>query len=59
MAQNTEQKKDDKGIFDLNHEADGTFKCEVSSFRSWISNEPGAKFPAERGRYVSPRETSY
>jgi glutathionyl-hydroquinone reductase len=23
----------------------------VSSFRNWISTEPGAKFPAEKGRY--------
>lgn len=29
----------------------GEFKRQVSSFRDWISNEPGAKFPAEKGRY--------
>lgn len=29
----------------------GEFKRQVSSFRDWISSEPGAKFPAEKGRY--------
>lgn len=29
----------------------GEFKRQVSSFRDWISNESGAKFPAEKGRY--------
>ena len=29
----------------------GEFKRQVSSFRDWISNEPGAKFPAEKSRY--------
>lgn len=29
----------------------GEFKRQVSSFRDWISNEPGAKYPAEKGRY--------
>lgn len=29
----------------------GEFKRQVSSFRDCISNEPGAKFPAEKGRY--------
>lgn len=29
----------------------GEFKRQVSSFRDWISNEPGTKFPAEKGRY--------
>jgi putative glutathione S-transferase len=31
---------------------DGTFKRQISSFRSWISSEPGAKFPPEKDRYV-------
>lgn len=29
----------------------GEFKRQVSSFRDWISNEPGAKFPVEKSRY--------
>jgi len=29
----------------------GEFKRQVSSFRDWISNEPGAKYPPEKGRY--------
>ncbi|KAI1457557.1 glutathione S-transferase [Annulohypoxylon moriforme] len=29
----------------------GEFKRQASSFRDWISKEPGAKFPAEKGRY--------
>lgn len=29
----------------------GEFKRQVSSFRNFVSREPGAKFPAEKGRY--------
>jgi len=29
----------------------GEFKRQNSSFRDWISSEPGAKFPPEKGRY--------
>ncbi|KAL5594369.1 uncharacterized protein BROUX77_007716 [Berkeleyomyces rouxiae] len=29
----------------------GEFKRQVSTFRSWVSSEPGAEFPAEKGRY--------
>lgn len=29
----------------------GEFKRQASSFRDWISKEPGAKFPVEKGRY--------
>ncbi|KEZ41043.1 hypothetical protein SAPIO_CDS7082 [Scedosporium apiospermum] len=29
----------------------GEFKRQVSSFRNFISKEPGAKFPPEKGRY--------
>ena len=29
----------------------GEFKRQVSSFRNWISSDPGAEFPAEKGRY--------
>ncbi|KAK3179491.1 S-glutathionyl-(chloro)hydroquinone reductase [Lecanicillium sp. MT-2017a] len=29
----------------------GEFKRQVSSFRDWISSEPGAKYPPEKGRY--------
>lgn len=32
-------------------DSSGEFKRQVSSFRETISNEPGAKFPAEKGRY--------
>ncbi len=34
-------------------QANGTFKRQVSSFRSWVSSEPGAEFPPEKDRYVS------
>ncbi|KAK5135271.1 hypothetical protein LTR08_005373 [Meristemomyces frigidus] len=30
---------------------DGEFKRQSSTFRDWISSEPGAKFPAEKDRY--------
>jgi len=30
----------------------GTIDRQVSSFRSWISSEPGAEFPPEKDRYV-------
>ncbi|KAI0970573.1 glutathione S-transferase omega-like 2 [Xylaria arbuscula] len=29
----------------------GEFKRQASSFREWISDEPGAQFPPEKGRY--------
>ncbi|KAL2159423.1 hypothetical protein VTH06DRAFT_2428 [Thermothelomyces fergusii] len=29
----------------------GEFKRQQSSFRNWISREPGARFPPEKGRY--------
>jgi glutathionyl-hydroquinone reductase len=29
----------------------GEFKRQVSSFRNWISSDPDAEFPAEKGRY--------
>ncbi|PSR79325.1 glutathione S-transferase [Coniella lustricola] len=29
----------------------GEFKRQVSSFRDWVSNEPNARFPPEKGRY--------
>lgn len=29
----------------------GEFKRQVSSFREWISKEPGARFPPEKDRY--------
>lgn len=31
---------------------DGSFKRPESSFRNWISSEPGAKHPPARNRYV-------
>ena len=32
--------------------ADGSFVRPTSSFRDFISNEPGSRFPAEKKRYV-------
>lgn len=29
----------------------GEFKRQQSAFRNWISREPGAQFPPEKGRY--------
>ncbi|KKA27556.1 hypothetical protein TD95_002400 [Thielaviopsis punctulata] len=29
----------------------GEFKRQVSTFRNWVSPDPGAEFPAEKGRY--------
>jgi hypothetical protein len=29
----------------------GEFKRQVSSFRNWVSSDPNAEFPAEKGRY--------
>jgi putative glutathione S-transferase len=29
----------------------GEFRRQQSSFRNWVSNEKGAEFPAEKGRY--------
>ncbi|PWY89026.1 ubiquitin-activating enzyme E1 [Aspergillus heteromorphus CBS 117.55] len=29
----------------------GEFKRQTSTFRNWISSEPGAEFPPEKGRY--------
>ena len=29
----------------------GEFKRQASVFRNWISTEPGAQFPPEKGRY--------
>jgi putative glutathione S-transferase len=45
--------KDGKDIYDYNNPSkDGTFKRQVSSFRDFVSDAPGAKFPPEKGRYV-------
>jgi glutathionyl-hydroquinone reductase len=30
---------------------DGSFKRQQSRFRDWVSDEPGARFPAARSRY--------
>jgi glutathionyl-hydroquinone reductase len=51
MAEATEPMAGDK-IYKIETSSDGSFKRPVSSFRSWISNEPGAQFPAEKDRYV-------
>ena len=31
---------------------DGNFRRQASQFRNWVSVDPKAKFPAEKGRYV-------
>ena len=31
---------------------DGHFRRKESSFRNFISSEPGARFPPEKGRYA-------
>ena len=31
---------------------DGKFRRAASQFRSWISPDPSAEFPTEKGRYV-------
>jgi glutathionyl-hydroquinone reductase len=51
MPQATDKEARDK-IYKYETGSDGSFKRQVSSFRSWISNEPGAQFPAEKDRYV-------
>ncbi|KAB8211823.1 transferase [Aspergillus parasiticus] len=33
-------------------DSDGHFRRKVSTFRSWVSQDPAAEFPAQRGRYV-------
>ena len=52
MTSTTTEKSVKKDIFELDFEKDGTFKRQVSSFRFGISNQPGARFPPEKGRYV-------
>jgi putative glutathione S-transferase len=54
MAPATTENPDDKSMYEFGHAKDGSFKRQVSSFRSWVSNEPDAKFPAEKDRYVGP-----
>ncbi|KAK7734990.1 S-glutathionyl-(chloro)hydroquinone reductase [Cytospora paraplurivora] len=48
IAQSTSGKVTD---WVLPSDKSGEFKRQVSSFRDWISSEPGAEFPAEKGRY--------
>lgn len=31
---------------------DGHFRRQASQFRDWVSPDPNADFPAEKGRYV-------
>ena len=33
-------------------DSDGQFRRQKALHRSWISNEPDAEFPPEKGRYV-------
>jgi len=51
-APNVMTNKENKDIYKFQNK-DGTFVRQVSSFRSWISSEPEAQFPPEKGRYVS------
>jgi putative glutathione S-transferase len=53
MAQEvvTATNKDGKDIYNYPSK-DGTFKRQISSFRDFVSDAPGAKFPPEKGRYV-------
>ncbi|GAB7345147.1 hypothetical protein MBLNU457_3538t1 [Dothideomycetes sp. NU457] len=44
----SETPKDPIGYADTS----GQFKRKASTFRSWISSEPGAEFPPEKSRYV-------
>lgn len=51
MANNTtgeDQEKKGSG-FDV-ADKDGHFRRKASQFRGWVSADPEAKFPAERGR---------
>ncbi|KAH7323449.1 glutathione S-transferase [Rhexocercosporidium sp. MPI-PUGE-AT-0058] len=43
--------KTESNIYKFEQE-NGTFKRQVSSFRSWISSEPGAQFPPGKNSYV-------
>lgn len=52
MAPSTADNPEDKDVYKFNFEKNGTFKRQVSSFRSWVSTEPGARFPPEKDRYV-------
>lgn len=47
------QSEDKKNILNWVDPKDksGEFKRQASSFRNWISSEPGSKFPAEKNRY--------
>ncbi|KAF2871756.1 glutathione S-transferase Gst3 [Massariosphaeria phaeospora] len=44
-------KKDDILNWVAPNDKSGEFKRQVSSFRNWIENKPGAKFPPEKDRY--------
>lgn len=46
---NTMSTKEDLKAF---ADKDGHFRRQPSKFRDWISRESGAKFPAEKDRYV-------
>jgi putative glutathione S-transferase len=40
-----------QGILGWADKKTGTFNRQTSVFRNFISNEPNAQFPAEKGRY--------
>ena len=43
--------KEEKNILNWADKSTGEFKRQQSTFRDFISNKPGAEFPAEKGRY--------
>ncbi|KAG9620328.1 hypothetical protein KCU64_g21822, partial [Aureobasidium melanogenum] len=47
----TEDKKKDILHWVDPKDKSGEFKRQQSTFRDFIKNEPGAEFPAEKGRY--------
>lgn len=53
MANNVEIETVDKKEMVFNAaDKDGHYRRKASQFRDWVSANPEAKFPAERGRYV-------
>ncbi|KAM3424515.1 hypothetical protein BST61_g6518 [Cercospora zeina] len=49
MASVSETPKE--GKFSVKIDKSGEFKRQTSSFRNWVSKDPDAEFPAEKGRY--------
>lgn len=53
MASKTEaeSKNTKEAIYNL-ADKDGHFRRKESQFRDWVTPDPNAHFPAEKGRYV-------